>query len=222
MMTAQFCQQLNCSPKFTQTHTHQHGLPYFLEVKQVYLNRRHRIIENHGRSDRHHCQATGLHLSLPPHVFLAKRRFTFPSRKKCKAAHRDNLRILTPRVHWQHFPPPLSFSLPRPSSAAPFAPVPPTLVHSSFPLPHVILIAPSPRLSGWFQACCVWPDLVSRDWNSNYDSLPIAFPPSEKCRYLFIRGLNPPLHADMWGPDNVFQSWKTIKLQLNYSSHDKG
>lgn len=54
------------------------------------------------------------------------------------------------------------------------------LLHSSLPFSHFTLIAPSPNLSGWFQACCVWPDLVSCDWNSNYDHLQIAFPPTEK------------------------------------------
>lgn len=53
-------------------------------------------------------------------------------------------------------------------------------LHSSFPFSHFTLIAPSPNLSGWFQACCVWPDLVSCDWNSNYDHPQIAFPPTEK------------------------------------------
>lgn len=147
----------------------------------------HRTINHQSASDSHRCQATGLHPSLPPPLFLTKCHFTFPSRRKFKAAHRDNLQILTPQVRLRHFPPPLSFSRPRPSSAPAFAPTPPPspiLAHSPFLFPHFTHTAPSPRLSGWFQACCVWPDLVSCNWNSNYDSLPIAFPPSEKSCYL--------------------------------------
>lgn len=52
--------------------------------------------------------------------------------------------------------------------------------YSSFSFSHFILIPPSLHLSGWFQACCIRPDLVSRDWNSNYDHFQIAFPLNEK------------------------------------------
>lgn len=47
----------------------------------------------------------------------------------------------------------------------------------------------SPSLSWWFQACCIWPVLVSCDWNSNYDSLPTAFSSHGKFRYLSSAGL---------------------------------
>lgn len=76
-----------------------------------------------------------------------------------------------------------TFHLPRLPSAPALAPSSfPTC--SSFSFSHFILIAPSLYLSGWFQACCIWPDLVSRDWNSNYDHLQIAFPLKKKSRSL--------------------------------------
>lgn len=117
----------------THQHTHQHGSPYFVSVKQVYLNRLRRISKHYSGSPSLHCQATGLHPSLPPPVFLTKCHFTFPSRRKFKAAHRDNLRIMTLRMHRQHFLLPLSFSLPRTSSAPAFAPAPPPSRTHLFP-----------------------------------------------------------------------------------------
>lgn len=50
--------------------------------------------------------------------------------------------------------------------------------HRPFPPPHLILISSLPSLSVWFQACCVWSDLVLYDWSSNYNSLWIVFPPT--------------------------------------------
>lgn len=180
----------DCSPTCTQTctHTNTHGgtgrpclsqASILESAPQDYQTSR-RLRQPPLSGNRFTSQPASS--SFPP-----KCHFTFTSQRRFKAAHQDNLRIPTRRVHWQHFPPSLPFSLPHPFSAAAFAHAPPTsaiLAHSSFPFPHFIPTAPSLRLSGWFQACCVWPDLVSCDWNSNYDSLPIAFPPTEKSRYL--------------------------------------
>lgn len=88
--------------------------------------------------------------------------------------------------------------------------------YSSFSFSHFILIAPSLHLSGWFQACCIWPDLVSRNWNSNYDHLQIAFPLTEKSRSLPSALLtSDPSMLTCMGSRQVFLSWQTINLQLN-------
>lgn len=62
----------------------------------------------------------------------------------------------------------LFLTLPNPTllplSSPVLAPFTSLTLHTSplahfFP-PHLALISPLPGLSGWFQACCIWPDLV--------------------------------------------------------------
>lgn len=190
-MAIQICQDLDFSPN---EHTHTHMLawmPYFVKVKCIHARGNEkvslsfllffRIIKHHAGSDNHNCQATDLHPTPSSHAFLGKCHFTFPSGFKFEAVHRDNLWILTcaciDNTLCSHFlicissSPSLSWS-PHLSCLLSCTP------HHPFPPPHLILISPLPGLSVWFQACCVWPDLVLYDWSSNYNSLGIVFPPT--------------------------------------------
>lgn len=148
-MTVQICQDLDCSPNekaHIDTHTHASVcvLAYFVKVKCIQAGGNEkaptslllRIIKHHAGSDNHNCQATDFHPNPSPRAFLRKCHFTFLSRVKLEAVHRDNLWILTLCVYCiDNTLPPIS----------PGRPCPLALTSSLLSSPP--LLSPQPHLS---------------------------------------------------------------------------
>lgn len=212
-ITVQICQELDCSPnEHTHTHTRTclHGLPYFVKDKCIQVG-------GNEIAPLCSCRSSGLSnitaaptaTSVKQQIYIQHHRPVLFSENvishfapgfKFEAVHRDNLWIWTPCMYWQRsLPTSLHLSL-LPTPCLPQS-APPHLPRLSLILcllsPHSYLCF-SPACQGWFQACCVWPDFVGCDRNSNYNSLWIAFPPS---LLPIIRGLNPALQTDMQGPE---------------------
>lgn len=199
-------------PKWAHTHTRTclHGLPYFVKDKCIQVG-------GNEIAPLCSCRSSGLSnitaaptaTSVKQQIYIQHHRPVLFSENvishfapgfKFEAVHRDNLWIWTPCMYWQRsLPTSLHLSL-LPTPCLPQS-APPHLPRLSLILcllsPHSYLCF-SPACQGWFQACCVWPDFVGCDRNSNYNSLWIAFPPS---LLPIIRGLNPALQTDMQGPE---------------------